>query len=192
MKTAKTLLAVALLNVSAATLAETTTAAAPVYPVYPYGIAPVTIDAEQVKAAVEQYNRQARAALEQAQRAYVAAVEQQRKAAEDFQRFQAEQLKAATPSQKVSMEDLQRRSDELRADTARISDAVRERVLSGDRASMKEYFAARAQEMRNRFSEVDKEFEASRKAIDEHFAESLKSPLTPVVMPAMPGLPQPL
>jgi len=189
MKTTKTLLAVAILGVSAAAVAETATA--PVAPVYfaPYAVAPVTVSADQVKAAVEQYNRQAQAAFEQAYRAQIAALEQQRKVAEEFQRYHNDQIKAATSGQGTSYDEIRKTGDAMRTDMDRLSQEVQSRVLSGDRASLDEVFAARAQELDARFASIDKEMEAARKRFDERFAAAQKAPMTPMVLPIMPGQP---
>jgi hypothetical protein len=183
MKTTKTLLAAAILGVSAAAVAETTTA--PVAPAYyvPYAVAPVTLNADQVRAAVEQYNRQAQAAFEQSYRAQVAALEQQRKVTEEFQRYHNDQIKAATSGEGSSYEEIRKAGDAMRADMDRLSQDLQARVLSGDRASLDAIFAARAQEMAARFAGVDKEMEAAKQAFDARFAEAQKAPLTPMVLP---------
>lgn len=191
MKTTKTLLAVAILGVSAAAVAAETVIApvAPVFPVVapayyaPYAVAPVAVDPAQIRTALEQQSRQALAAFEQASKARAAAAEEQRKVAEEFQSFHNEQIKAVTSTDNGSYESIRKAGDEMRADMDKLAQEIQSRIASGDRAAMDELFAARAQDLDARFANVDKEIEAARKAFDARASQVQKAPLTPMVLP---------
>jgi hypothetical protein len=72
---------------------------------------------------------------------------------------------------------------------ARISEEVRARVFSDDRAAMKAYFDAKARDVDARLASVEQEIEASRKAFDARVAQPSSVPFTPLL--PMPGLPAP-
>jgi hypothetical protein len=189
MRTKQTLLAAAILGVSVAAAAETAIPA-PVHPLVPaYPVAPVALDADQLKAAAEQYGRYLRAAFEQASQAWAVAIEQQRKQAEEFQRFHDDSIKAASVADTVSLDEIRKQGEALREETARMSEEVRERVLSADRTATRAYFDAKAAEMDARFADAERQMAASRKATDERFATALNNPLTPGALPRLPGQP---
>jgi len=189
MKTTKTLLAAAILGVSAVAAAETAVLT-PVYPVVPiYPVAPVALDADQLKASAEQYGRFLQTSIEQAQRAWVAAIELERKRAEDFQRFHKDSIRAASVADTVSLDEVRKQGDALREETARMSDEVRERVLSGDRNATKAYFDAKAAELKARLEDAERQLSASRQAADERFASAPQNPLAPASLPVPPGHP---
>lgn len=190
MRTMKTLLAAAILGVSAIAGADTV----PVTPVYPYApvaypYAPVAIDADRVKASAEHYNRFLQASFEQAQRAWAAAIDQQRKRAEDFQKFHNDSLQAASLGNTVSLDDIRRQAEALREETSQMSNEIRERLFSADRGATRAYLDAKAAAIDARFADAERQMSESRKAADDRLATALQSPLTQALPPVPAGPP---
>jgi hypothetical protein len=175
----KTLLAAAILGLSGAALASELTLTPVVYA--PYGVVPVTVSTDQVKATVEAYNRQLVAAHEESRRAYEGTTAKQRRVSGEFQRFHDEQVKAANAMYSDSVALTRQLSEDMEQDMTRMGDDLRAKVLGGNRDEVKAYIDARFEELAQQHSARDQEVEAARRALDARFEAARRSPLEPLV-----------